>query len=67
MNELTYYLAILVQKKVLTPLEAKKLQGAAKEAVISSSLPEMMAKVDRALKVKDDMIEKVDARDFLAQ
>lgn len=65
MNELTYMLAILVNKEVLTPLEARKIQKASTEGVISSNLPEMMAKVAKALKQPEDTLEKISAKDFL--
>lgn len=65
MNELTYVLAILVHKEVLTPLEARKVQKAAVEAVITSNLTEMVTKVDKALRQPDDGLEKISAKDFL--
>lgn len=67
MNELTYILAILVRKDVLSVQEARQIQKASNEAVTSSNLGEMIAKVDRALKTKTPEIEKLDARDIIGR
>lgn len=66
MNELTYILAVLVKKDVLSVHEAGAIQKAAKESVISTNLGEMIAKVDKAL-TKKPGIEKVDARDIIGK
>ncbi len=65
MNELTFLIAVLVRKDVLTVVEASALLKASKEGVINGNVGEMVAKVDRALKRKTDDVEKVDAKEFM--
>jgi hypothetical protein len=61
MNEFTFTLAILVRKDIITLLEAKALQKARNEGVLSSNLGEMITKVDSALAKKVGELETVDA------
>lgn len=65
--ELTYILAILVRKDVLTIQEASALKKEASENVITSNLGEMITKVDKALRKKTDDVEKLDARDIIGK
>lgn len=67
MNELTFILAVLVTKEVLTITEAAAIHKASKESIISSNLGEMIAKVTKALEPSPDTgaIEKVDARSII--
>lgn len=67
MNELTYILAILVRKDVLTVQEAAALKKEGGENVITSNLGEMITKVDRALRKKASDVEKLDARDIIGK
>lgn len=67
MNELTYMLAILVCKDVLSVDEAKSIQKASNEAVISSNLGEMITKVNSALRKKTIEVKKLDARDIIGK
>lgn len=63
--ELTYTLAILVNKKVVTKAEASKLLKATQQSVINSNLTEMGQKVERALSEQISEVEKIDAKAFL--
>lgn len=66
MNELTFTLAILVAKELLTPAEAKAIQKASQESVITSNLGEMIAKVNKALQPKDaGEVKTIDAREVM--
>lgn len=49
MNEVTYLLAILIHKDVLSLEEAKLLQKALRESVTNTNLKEMIEKVSKAL------------------
>lgn len=64
-NDLTYLLAILVVKEVLTLSEAKVLQVESRKSVTTSSLAEMITKVTKALDSPEDAIKKIDAAQFL--
>lgn len=67
MNELTFLIAILVRKDVLSVDEARSLIKSSKEGVLNGNLGEMIAKVDAALKPKDMTIQKLDAKEFMKQ
>lgn len=64
MNEFVYLLAILVSKEVLTEDEAKKYIKQSNTGILNSNLKEMMTKAKTALEVKEDSVEKIDAKDF---
>lgn len=64
-NDLTYLLAVLVNKEVITLNEAKALQVESRKSVTNSSMGEMIAKVNKALTKADDPIKKIDASQFL--
>lgn len=65
MNEVTYFLAILVKKDILSMEEAYKLRKALRESVTNDNLKEMIEKVDKALEPKVDEIETLDASKVL--
>jgi len=65
-NDLTYLLAVLVKKEILTLDEAKALQVESRKSITNSSLGEMVSKVDKALKKSDDPVKKIDASTFLS-
>lgn len=65
MNELTFLLAVLVKKDVLTELEAKQLKKEAAQNILNSDLPAMLAKVDRAFKVEEKELQTIDASDII--
>lgn len=65
MNELTFLIAVLVRKDILSADEARSLIKTSKEGVINGNLGDMIAKVDVALKPKPLGIEKIDAKKFL--
>lgn len=64
-NDLTYLLAVLVNKEIITLDEAKALQVESRKSVTNSSMGEMIAKVNKALTKADDPIKKIDAAQFL--
>lgn len=65
--ELTYILAILVKKDVLSVQEASALKKASGEGTITTNLGEMITKVDKALRKKTSDVEKLDARDIIGK
>ncbi len=64
MPELTFILAILVNKDILSVQEARKLKVALSEQITSSNLGEMITKVSKALEDKESEVEKIDAEQF---
>ena len=64
MPELTFMLAVLVSKDILTVQEARKLKIALSEHITSSNLGEMITKVSKALEDKESEITKIDAEQF---
>ena len=66
MNEITYLLAVLVVKDILSVDEAKKIQAEITKGVISSDLGHMVTKVKTALDSKVSDIKKIDAKEFLS-
>jgi hypothetical protein len=64
MNELTYLLAVLINKDILSVDEAKKLQNECRKGIVNSNIGEMVSKVERALKDKSEGLKKVSATDF---
>ncbi len=64
MPELTFMLAILVNKDILSVQEARKLKIALSEHITSSNLGEMITKVSKALEDKESEVEKIDAEQF---
>lgn len=65
--ELTFILAILVKKDILSVQEAVAIKKSSDEAVITSNLGEMITKVDKALQKKSSELDKVDARDIFGR
>lgn len=65
MNEVTFVLAILVDKDILTLQEAAKLKKSLTQSTINSNLKNMIEKVDKALAIKEDEIETISAVDLL--
>ena len=65
MNEVTFLLAVLIEKEILTVSEAKSLQKSLKESVTNANLGEMITKVDNALSDKDETVKKIDAKTIL--
>lgn len=63
--ELTFVVAILVRKDILSVEEAHQLLKASREATLNANLGEMIAKVDKALTKKKQSIEKIDAKEFM--
>jgi hypothetical protein len=61
MNEVTFVLAILVDKDILTLQEAAKLKKSLTQSTINSNLKNMIEKVDKALAIKEDEIETISA------
>lgn len=66
MNEITYLLAVLVVKDILSVDEAKKIQAEMTKGVISSDLGHMVTKVKTALENKESDVKKIDAKEFLS-
>lgn len=65
MNEITFTLALLVHKEIITKAEARTLQRSLSQGIVNSNLTEMIAKVEKAF-VKDELeIERVDAKTLL--
>lgn len=65
MNEMSFLLAILIYQGILTKDEARKLQRAHSEGVISSNLEQMVIKVKKALEPSEDLLERVDATSLI--
>lgn len=67
MHEITFILAILVSKEILTVVEAKAILKESQHSVLSANLGEMIAKVSKSLEVDEvtSTIEKVDARSII--
>lgn len=66
MNELTYTLAILVNKGVLQLDEAKKLLKSSKESVTNGDLKQMIAKVEKSLAIDTtNELESIDAKQLM--
>lgn len=65
MNEITFILAVLVNKDVITLQEAVKLKKSLTQNVISSNLKDMIEKVSKALEIKESDVETIDAQDIL--
>lgn len=65
MNEVTYLLAILIRKDILSLDEALKLKRALTQSVTNANLTQMIEKVDKALEVKQDAVETLDASKVL--
>jgi hypothetical protein len=49
MNEVTFVIALLLSKKLLSEKEAKELVNVATHSSLNNSLPQMLAKVQTAL------------------
>lgn len=64
MNQITFIVAILVFKGVLTPKEGDKLVKSVPVGAISSNLSLMHKKVSQALKEDVEPLPTVDAKDF---
>ena len=67
MQDITFTLAILVSKEILTVVEAKAILKESQHSILSANLGEMIAKVSKALEVDEvtSTIEKVDARSII--
>lgn len=65
MNEVTFMLAILVNKDILSLQEAVSLKKSLSQGIISSNLKDMIEKVDKAVKIKESEFETIHAQDIL--
>lgn len=65
MNELTFLLAVLINKNVITEHEAKLLKISLDKSVINGNLKEMTAKVEEAFKEVVPEITTIDAKNVL--
>lgn len=71
MNEVTFMLAVLLEKKVITPKEAIELRKVAVEQTLNNSLKEMGGRVktaiDKANAEPMKNVQSVSAKDFLGK
>lgn len=65
MNEVTFMLAILVNKDILSLQEAVSLKKSLSQGIISSNLKDMIEKVDKATEIKESEFETIHAQDIL--
>lgn len=65
MNEVTFMLAIMVNKDILSLQEAVALKKSLSQGTISSNLKDMIEKVDKATEIKDSEFETIHAEDIL--
>lgn len=67
MNELTFVIALLHEKGILTKSEAVALRKVAVEQTLSNDLSAMHKKIVKALNIKDDAIkvQNINAKDLL--
>ena len=64
--EVTYLLAILVQKDILSLDEAHKLRKSLRESVVNDNLTQMIEKVNKALETRESGIKVLDAKTVLS-
>ena len=65
MNEITFVLAVLVNKEIITKQEAQKLHKSMTQNILNSNINEMIAKVEHALSVSEISIQTIDANDII--
>jgi hypothetical protein len=65
MNEITFVLAVLVNKEVITKQEAQKLHKSMTQNILNSNINEMISKVERALSVNEISLQTIDANDII--
>ncbi len=65
MSEVTFLLAVLVNKEILTLQEALALKKSLTQSITNANLSEMITKVSKALEIKEDTIKTVDASKVL--
>ena len=65
MNEATFLLAILVNKKIINEKEAHKLRKEMAQGTLNTDLNTMLQKVDNAFATPDKVLQTIDAKDIL--
>lgn len=65
MNEVTFLLAILIKKEIITEHEAIVLKRSLSENIINGDLHQMIAKVEKAFIKPTKDLETIDAKDLL--
>lgn len=65
MNEITFVLAVLVNKEIITKQEAQRLHKSMTQNILNSNINEMIAKVERALSVNEISLQTIDANDII--
>lgn len=64
MPELTYIVAILIRKDILSIEEGRRLIQSSKEGTMNGNLGEMITKADKALH-KPKTVDKISAKELL--
>ena len=65
MNEITFVLAVLVNKEVITKKEALLLHKSMSQSVLNSDINQMIDKVEKAFIVDKISIQTIDANDII--
>lgn len=65
MNEVTFVLAILLDKEIITKEEAKRYHNSLKNGTLSPNLTDMIEKIKKAETPPEGM-NSIDAKDFFS-